>query len=99
MEGINSHIMGGYLEGGIGEIQPMGVITLVVAKPDYEQAGTLIEAWEDQQVETESDASLQVEQQTLSVDNSSEKSPFPVTPFVVFAVIMLMLLWYFFLPQ
>ncbi len=48
MEGINSHIMGGYLEGGIGEIQTIGVIKLMVDEDDFNKARAFIKDWENQ---------------------------------------------------
>ena len=47
IEGIESHIMGGFLEGAIGEIQPLGLIKLMGSKGDYKRAKKIIAEWEN----------------------------------------------------
>lgn len=47
IEGIESHIMGGFLEGAIGEIQPLGLIKLMGREDDYQKAKNIIAAWEN----------------------------------------------------
>ncbi len=51
MEGINSHIMGGYLEGAIGEIQTMGLIKLMADEKDFQAAKKIITEWENEEPE------------------------------------------------
>lgn len=44
-EGIPSSVLGEYLQGGIGELPPQGLIRVVVEEHDYEQAKSIIENW------------------------------------------------------
>lgn len=44
-EGVQSSILGEYLQGGIGELPPQGLIRVVVDEDDYEQASNIIENW------------------------------------------------------
>jgi len=37
-QGISARVNGEYLQGGIGELPPMGLITVSVAEENYEQA-------------------------------------------------------------
>ena len=46
MQGIKSHIMGALLEGGIGELQPSGLVTLMVDDTDYPRASEIIYLWQ-----------------------------------------------------
>jgi len=46
MQGIKSHIMGALLEGGIGELQPSGLVTLMVEDKDYPRASEIIYLWQ-----------------------------------------------------
>ena len=47
MEGINSHVMGNYLEGGIGELQPQGLVKIMTQDDDYESARAIINEWQN----------------------------------------------------
>lgn len=109
MEGINSHIMGGYLEGGIGEIQTMGVIKLIVEEQDFEQAKVLIREWENQRVDTDLDQDYDHET-TVNLSESSsninrseqgqaDKGASLIVSLLVVTVVVVLLLWYFLLPQ
>jgi hypothetical protein len=46
MQGIKSHIMGALLEGGVGELQPSGLVTLMVEDNDYPRASEIIYLWQ-----------------------------------------------------
>jgi hypothetical protein len=46
LEDIKSHIMGSFLEGAIGEIQPQGIIKLMGREEDYQAARKIITEWE-----------------------------------------------------
>ena len=47
LEGINSHVMGSYLEGGTGDLSVQNLVRVMAAEDDYERAKTIIEAWEN----------------------------------------------------
>ena len=44
-EGITSHVLGEYLQGGIGELPTNGLIRVVVDEQDYDNANNIIENW------------------------------------------------------
>lgn len=44
-EGVPSSVLGEYLQGGIGELPPQGLIRVVVEEEDYEQARDIIDNW------------------------------------------------------
>lgn len=44
-EGVQSSVLGEYLQGGVGELPPQGLIRVVVEEQDYEQAKAIIENW------------------------------------------------------
>lgn len=46
MHGITGRIEGEYLQGGIGELQAMGLVRVLVADEDYAAARQIIEDWE-----------------------------------------------------
>ena len=48
-EGVDSRIDGEYLQGGVGELQAMGAIRVVVEEDDYPQAREIIDEWESLQ--------------------------------------------------
>jgi len=52
-EGVDSRIDGEYLQGGIGELQAMGAIRVVVEEQDYSKARKIIDEWESLQPEVE----------------------------------------------
>lgn len=108
LEGVNSHIMGGYLEGGIGEIQTMGVIKLMVEEQDFQEAKKLIHDWENQKVyidlDHEGDDKPTIEDkeaanEMLTPESHTNKTVFAMVPALVFMLVVALLLWYFFLPQ
>jgi len=45
-EGIDSDLRGEYLQGGIGELPPLGIIQLFVNKDDFNKASVVVRAWE-----------------------------------------------------
>ena len=44
--GISGRIEGEYLQGGIGELQAMGFVRVLVAEEDYAEARQIIGEWE-----------------------------------------------------
>lgn len=50
-EGIEGRVEGDYLQGGIGELQAIGLIRVVVDETDQAQARAIIRAWESKQIE------------------------------------------------
>lgn len=51
--GIQAHIHGEALQGGVGELPAMGLLQLLVSDDDYDRARSLILAWERTPVATE----------------------------------------------
>ena len=45
-EGVNAEIKGEYLQGGVGEIQAMGIVSVWVSDPDLYSARQVISQWE-----------------------------------------------------
>ncbi|GMR06468.1 MAG: DUF2007 domain-containing protein [Gammaproteobacteria bacterium] len=45
--GVSARIDGEYLQGGIGELPPMGLITVSVAEEDYDKALSLVSEYEN----------------------------------------------------
>ena len=43
---IPSHIMGDLLQGGVGELQPQGLVKVMVDEEDFEKAKEVIVEWE-----------------------------------------------------
>ena len=43
---IPSHIMGDLLQGGVGELQPQGLVKVMVDEEDFEKAREVIIEWE-----------------------------------------------------
>ena len=52
--GLKARIDGEYLQGGIGSLQASGLVTVMVNESDYEQGKTIIEQWENQEIEEDS---------------------------------------------
>ena len=46
LRGISGRIEGEYLQGGIGELQAMGFVRVLVAEEDYAEARQIISEWE-----------------------------------------------------
>jgi hypothetical protein len=45
-EGISGRVDGEYLQGGIGELQPMNFVRVLVSEDDYAEAKKIINDWE-----------------------------------------------------
>lgn len=43
---ITGHIEGEYLQGGVGGLQAMGLVRVLVAEEDYAEARKIIDEWE-----------------------------------------------------
>jgi len=43
---IQSHIMGDLLQGGVGELQPQGLVKVMIGEADFEKAKEVIIEWE-----------------------------------------------------
>lgn len=50
-KGISSQIEGEYLQGGVGELQAMGIVRLLVDDADYARARAIVDQWEAAQPE------------------------------------------------
>lgn len=48
--GIHAKIFGEHLQGGIGEIQTMGLVRVMVDDASYEQARQIVKHWEAQEI-------------------------------------------------
>lgn len=46
-EGINAQVVGEYLQGAVGELPANGLIRVMVAESDYENANAIIEDWRE----------------------------------------------------
>lgn len=53
--GIGGHIEGEHLQGGIGELQAMGFVRVMVAEQDYDEARRIVSEWEALQPPDEED--------------------------------------------
>lgn len=53
--GLTGRIDGEYLQGGVGELQTMGVVRVMVAEQDYDEARLIIQDWEASQPVLESE--------------------------------------------
>lgn len=53
-QGISGHIEGEYLQGGIGELQAMGLVRVLVSDEDYDAAKKIINEWESIQPDIDS---------------------------------------------
>lgn len=53
--GISGRIEGEYLQGGIGELQTMGFVRVLVSDEDYAGARQIINEWESIQPDAETD--------------------------------------------
>jgi hypothetical protein len=51
-EGIDSRVDGEYLQGGIGELQAINIVRVLVEESDYRRAKSIIDAWDSAQVES-----------------------------------------------
>jgi glutamate synthase domain-containing protein 3 len=47
---IPSHIIGDLLQGGVGELQPQGLVKVMVDEEDFDKAKQVVENWEGQTI-------------------------------------------------
>jgi len=52
-EGIEGRVDGGYLPGGVGELQAINLVRVMVVEADYERAAQVIKDWEAIEVDKE----------------------------------------------
>ena len=45
-EGVDAHISGEYLQGGLGELPAMGLISILIEEQDHIRANKIISDWE-----------------------------------------------------
>ncbi|NOY16937.1 MAG: DUF2007 domain-containing protein [Gammaproteobacteria bacterium] len=50
LHGVTAWVNGEYLQGGIGELPPMGLITVSVAEEDYDNALSLVSEYETKEL-------------------------------------------------
>ena len=91
MEGINSHIMGSYLEGGVGELQPMGLIKLITDEKDFQRAKQIIAEWESDKPEQAT-----TKDQLIKEIHTEEKNNTYKKPLLGFAIAFFILFFYLF---
>ncbi len=53
---IKSEVFGEHLQGGVGDLQAIGIVRVMISEHDYERAREIIRAWEDSQPPPEVDA-------------------------------------------
>jgi hypothetical protein len=53
--GIEARIQGAYLQGGIGELQALGVVRVMVAEQDYARAREVTDQWDQTPVPASAD--------------------------------------------
>ncbi|MBL4660986.1 MAG: DUF2007 domain-containing protein [Alcanivoracaceae bacterium] len=88
IDGINCHIMGGYLEGGVGELQPMGLIKVMTDEKDFQAAKKIIAEWESEKPEqTKHD-------QTIENKNIAQTKTYK-KPLVGLTIALFILFFYF----
>lgn len=50
---LQARIDGEYLQGGVGELQTMGLIRVMVTEANYDAAKKIVAAWDEQQPEVD----------------------------------------------
>lgn len=85
-EGIDSHIMGDLLQGGMGELQAHGLVKLMVDEEDKERSLTVIENWKNTTI-TENEKPI-----NKTTTQKNHKS-------ILIFVIVLVLLGFYFLAE
>jgi hypothetical protein len=55
--GISGVIEGAYLQGGVGELQALGVVRVMVAEEDYARARVVVDDWDAASVPVDADSS------------------------------------------
>ena len=63
---IPSHIMGDLLQGGVGELQPQGLVKVMVDEEDFEKAREVVERWEGEiVVNTDNNSNSTIKSKTI----------------------------------
>lgn len=88
IEGISSHVMGGYLEGGVGELQPYGLIRVMADEKDFQAAKIIIEQWQNEKPELEA-----TEQSVETTDTPSASTN--RKPLLAFTIALFIFFFYF----
>lgn len=83
-EGIDCHIMGDLLQGGMGELQAHGLVKLMVDEEDMEKSLIVIEKWKNTKV-TENETPI-IETQTS--ETAIQRNYKPILLFVIVLVIL-----------
>ncbi len=84
-EGIEAHVSGHYLQGGIGEFAPSGFSNIHVADEDIQQARLVIEEYE--------------KKQNKPVENSSHTKPDFATRVIIISLTVLFFIFVYFLSE
>ena len=71
--GIAARIQGEYLQGGIGELQALGVVRVMVAEADYDSARQVVDDWD--KAEPVIDASIEHAATSTARVESSATAP------------------------
>lgn len=45
-EGLQTHVQGEYLQGGVGELQANALVRLMIDEADYPRARAVVDAWD-----------------------------------------------------
>jgi hypothetical protein len=85
-EGIDSHIMGDLLQGGMGELQAHGLVKLMVDEEDREKSLVAIENWKNTKI---------TDNETSKSETTTPKS----NKSILFFVIVFVLLGFYFLAE
>ncbi len=78
-EGINSHMMGDLLQGGVGELQANGVVKLMVEEEDFDESLIVIEKWKNTKI---------TENETPTKEVITQKNHKPILLMVIVFVIL-----------
>ena len=79
-EGIDSHIMGDLLQGGMGELQAHGLVKLMVDEEDLEHSISIIENWKNTKISENEKAPVKAV--------SPKKNNKPIIMFVIVFVVL-----------
>lgn len=78
-EGIDSHIMGDLLQGGMGELQAHGLVKLMVDEVDLEKSQIIIENWKNTKI---------TENKKPTDETSTQNNHKPILLLTIVAVIL-----------
>lgn len=56
--GLSARIDGEYLQGGIGELQAMGVVRIMIEETDYSEAQSIVQEWNANQPKEKLESSV-----------------------------------------